>query len=63
MELAATIHTPRPVTQADRIKTVDLIRGFALLGILLMNIPALVLIGMHGIKFLPGRMIAKIIIP
>jgi uncharacterized protein len=30
---------PKPVTTTQRIKTVDLIRGFALLGILLMNIP------------------------
>jgi uncharacterized protein len=29
----------RPVSSTDRIKTVDLVRGFALLGILLMNIP------------------------
>ncbi|MBE7171334.1 MAG: DUF418 domain-containing protein [Williamsia sp.] len=31
--------SPAPVTKADRLQTVDLIRGFALLGILLMNIP------------------------
>jgi uncharacterized protein len=29
----------KPVSSAERIKTVDLVRGFALLGILLMNIP------------------------
>jgi len=32
------INKPGPVMQADRIKTVDIIRGAALLGILLMNI-------------------------
>ncbi|WP_428656484.1 DUF418 domain-containing protein [Runella sp.] len=32
-------HTPRPVAKADRIQTIDLVRGFALLGILMMNIP------------------------
>ena len=30
---------PKPVDTADRIKTVDIVRGFALLGILMMNIP------------------------
>lgn len=32
-------HSVRPVSAAERIKTVDVVRGFALLGILLMNIP------------------------
>ncbi|XWW44557.1 DUF418 domain-containing protein [Fibrella sp. USSR17] len=31
--------TPRPVSAAERIQTVDLVRGMALLGILMMNIP------------------------
>ena len=33
-----TVSTPHPVDKADRIQTVDLVRGFALCGILLMNI-------------------------
>lgn len=35
----STYEAPRPVAKADRIQTIDLIRGFALLGILMMNIP------------------------
>jgi len=31
--------TVKPVSGADRIKSIDAIRGFALLGILMMNIP------------------------
>ncbi len=44
---------PHPVDKADRIQTVDLIRGFALLGILLMNIP-----GFGGVD---GMMFEKIL--
>jgi uncharacterized protein len=36
---AASNVSPHPVYAAERIKTIDVIRGFALLGILLMNIP------------------------
>ncbi|MEJ7830084.1 MAG: DUF418 domain-containing protein [Segetibacter sp.] len=36
---ATTKETPRPVAKAERIQTIDVVRGFALLGILLMNIP------------------------
>ena len=35
-----TIDGTQPVASADRIKSIDTIRGFALLGILLMNIPS-----------------------
>lgn len=34
-----TVQAAKPVATADRIQTVDLVRGFALLGILMMNIP------------------------
>jgi len=37
--------SPRPVVKADRIQTVDLIRGLALLGILMMNIPGFGFVG------------------
>jgi uncharacterized protein len=41
----APAHAPRPVTQTDRIKAIDALRGFALLGILLMNIVAMAMYG------------------
>lgn len=34
-----TSESPRPIAKAERIQTIDLVRGFALLGILMMNIP------------------------
>src|SRR5258707_8372464 len=37
--------TPAPITRAERITSLDSLRGFALLGILLMNIVAM---GMYG---------------
>jgi uncharacterized protein len=39
MSTETTSTIPQPVAAADRIKSIDTIRGFALLGILLMNIP------------------------
>ncbi len=39
MDTIPFINNPAPVAQANRIKSIDSIRGFALLGILLMNIP------------------------
>ena len=36
---ATQVAQPRPVSTAERIQTIDIIRGVALLGILMMNIP------------------------
>lgn len=56
---ASRERTVRPVSASERIQTVDLVRGFALLGILMMNIPGFgidfgeiykVLIGPHAGK-------------
>jgi uncharacterized membrane protein YeiB len=33
------VETPQPVAASERIKTIDIVRGVALCGILLMNIP------------------------
>ena len=46
--LALPPNVPRPVANAERFQTVDLVRGFALLGILLMNIPGF---GIDGSAF------------
>lgn len=37
--ISSAAHTPQPVAFTDRIKSIDTIRGVALLGILMMNIP------------------------
>ncbi|RYZ28163.1 MAG: DUF418 domain-containing protein [Chitinophagaceae bacterium] len=41
----STVQVAKPVAEADRIQTIDLVRGFALLGILMMNIP---IFGING---------------
>lgn len=46
---------PRPVTIAARIDTLDLLRGVAICGILLMNIPLMGLIGDRAGPSLPAR--------
>ncbi len=46
--------TPGPVATADRIQTIDIIRGFALLGILMMNIPVFGIDGSATQRILSG---------
>src|SRR5262245_15152897 len=41
----APAHGPRPIAETDRITAIDALRGFALLGILLMNIVAMAMYG------------------
>src|SRR5688572_21174156 len=42
------LSTPHPVATAERVQTIDIVRGVALLGILLMNIPGF---GIHWSQF------------
>ena len=48
------VQAAKPVATADRIQTVDLVRGFALLGILMMNIPIFGINGSATQKILSG---------
>ncbi len=50
----ATVTMPRPVNTSERIQTIDFIRGFALLGILLMNIPGFGIDGSAFNKIISG---------